>query len=1032
MADYNINAVTRRVVYTGSAGVGPYAFSFEVLAATDIAVYKNATKLTLTTNYTVTINANGTGSITLTSAATGSDKITIIGARAIERTTDFVTAGDLLAASLNEQLDSQIVMIQQLAEENKRTMKAPQYDPASSEDGGTLNMTLPTAASRAGNILAFDNSGNPIATEAIGEWRGNWATTTSYAKRDLVKDTSNSNVYVCVTAHTSTGSQPISSNADVAKWAILVDAAAASSASSSASTSATNAAASASAASSSASSASGSASSASTSASNAASAQAAAESARDATLASFDSFDDRYLGSKTGDPSVDNDGNALAAGSLYFDSTNGIMKVYTGSAWVAAYVSGAEFLPTSGGSMNGSLTVGVSSSGNAVRITQTGTGNALLVEDTTNPDSSPFVVDTSGRVNIGSLNWYASGGITPSQQFNGTGQGASLALNAWQTGASTAARLIFNRGDSSTVGDFTDAVDSGDQLGLISFAGSDGAAFIDAASIEARVDGTPGTNDMPGRLVFSTTADGASTPTERLRIGSAGQFGIAGANYGTAGQVLTSGGSSAAPSWTAPGAPSGSLLAAPYNVYATTAASGTGTVATITFTPATTIPVGSILRISGMTPSGYNGTYTVTASSDGSVSFASSTTGSQTVAGSFFVTPSGYLYCDGSIYTRSVYPTLAGIIGTPFVASTQTTNYTNASFITSGAFWSEQNTSLQQGIWDANGFLFTNGTALRGSDQATGLASAMLYSTDGVNWTAATSYSVLATMPNQDAVVFGNSIYVMAAGNLNAGAAGNNIQYASTPGGTWTRASVGAISRSGTGCLAFGGTANTFLVGLWNDSCGSRGWVQYFHSTNGSTWTALPTVTNFNNYEPKGIAAYSGGAVIGTTNNTGGNNLWYSATGNSGYTNISASIGSPFEVYNVSYGNSIFVVRASNGTWTSTTGAGGSWTQVSTVDLGIAVRYSPLHWSGTAWVDSATGRYTKNFINYGSAGSTLAATAILSGRAYNKVNKTISSYDFNAYTTATQFPVPAITNTVSTSAAFLESGTPSFGYFIKT
>jgi hypothetical protein len=47
MADYNINAVTRRVVFTGSAGVGPYAFSFEVLDENDVAVYFNATKLTL-------------------------------------------------------------------------------------------------------------------------------------------------------------------------------------------------------------------------------------------------------------------------------------------------------------------------------------------------------------------------------------------------------------------------------------------------------------------------------------------------------------------------------------------------------------------------------------------------------------------------------------------------------------------------------------------------------------------------------------------------------------------------------------------------------------------------------------------------------------------------------------------------------------------------------------------------------------------------------------------------------------------------
>ena len=87
-----------------------------------------------------------------------------------------------------------------------------------------------------------------------------------------------------------------------------------------------------------------SASAASTSASSAASAKTAAEAARDATLAAYDSFDDRYLGSKTSDPSVDNDGNALVAGTLYFNSVSQIMKLYTGSAWVAAYVSGGSYL----------------------------------------------------------------------------------------------------------------------------------------------------------------------------------------------------------------------------------------------------------------------------------------------------------------------------------------------------------------------------------------------------------------------------------------------------------------------------------------------------------------------------------------------------------------------------------------------------------------------------------------------------------------------------------------------------------------
>ena len=71
-------------------------------------------------------------------------------------------------------------------------------------------------------------------------------------------------------------------------------------------------------------------------------------------------------------------------------------------------------------------------------------------------------------------------------------------------------------------------------MGDISFAGSDGAAFRTAARINVDVDGTPGSSDMPGRIQFSTTADGAATPTERLRIDSAGRVMI-GASSAVAG-----------------------------------------------------------------------------------------------------------------------------------------------------------------------------------------------------------------------------------------------------------------------------------------------------------------------------------------------------------------------------------------------------------------------------------------------------------------------------------------------------------------
>ena len=229
MADYNINAITRRVVFTGSAGLGPYAFSFEVLDQNDVAVYFNTTLLTLTTDYTVVVNANGTGSVTIVtgssvpSTPTASDTIIIIGARDIERVTDFVTAGDLLASSLNEQLDALTIFDQQLAEEGQRSMRAPVYDPALVADGGVVDMTLPAKADRALKFLAFDSDGNPIATTATGDFRGTWAAGVDYVAGDLVIDPGDSNVYRVNTAHTSAGVAPLSGNVNSANYDLFVN-----------------------------------------------------------------------------------------------------------------------------------------------------------------------------------------------------------------------------------------------------------------------------------------------------------------------------------------------------------------------------------------------------------------------------------------------------------------------------------------------------------------------------------------------------------------------------------------------------------------------------------------------------------------------------------------------------------------------------------------------------------------------------------------------------------------------------------------
>jgi hypothetical protein len=157
-----ISNVARRVVFTAS-GTGPYAFTFEILAETDIAVYNNTTLLTLTTDYTVTINTDGTGSITLVSTPTAGT-ITIVGARTIERTSDFTTGGDLFATTLNDELDSLTIFIQQNAEDVSRSITAPVTDPT------TIDMELPGKDDRKGKVLAFNaTSGNPEAGPEIAD-----------------------------------------------------------------------------------------------------------------------------------------------------------------------------------------------------------------------------------------------------------------------------------------------------------------------------------------------------------------------------------------------------------------------------------------------------------------------------------------------------------------------------------------------------------------------------------------------------------------------------------------------------------------------------------------------------------------------------------------------------------------------------------------------------------------------------------------------------------------------------------------------
>jgi microcystin-dependent protein len=169
-------------------------------------------------------------------------------------------------------------------------------------------------------------------------------------------------------------------------------------------------------------------------------------------------------------------------------------------------------------------------------------------------------LDSSGKLLVGTTTSRSVSNLIPALQLEGTtGNEASLSITR-NSNIENPPFLVLGKSRGTANGDST-IVQANDILGEIRFAGADGVNLGSiAASVSAYVDGAPGANDMPGMIVLSTTAGGASSPTERLRIASTGAVGLSGANYGTAGQVLTSNGSGSAPTWENTGTPAGTVI----------------------------------------------------------------------------------------------------------------------------------------------------------------------------------------------------------------------------------------------------------------------------------------------------------------------------------------------------------------------------------------------------------------------------------------------------------------------------------------
>ena len=357
-----INSTTRKTSnLVGNGNTATYPFAFKVFTDADVVVKKLEvstsieTTLTIGANndYIVTLNedqnGNPGGSITLKSGGNNFNlpsgfQLVITSAVEPLQGTDLTNQGGFYPEVINDALDQAVILHQQQQDELDRSIKFSLTNTI-----GSLEITE-NANDRKNKVLGFDNLGEFEVLKELGSYRGDWTAGRSYVVRDIVKDTSTNNIFFCNTAHTSQGAQPLTTNTNSANWDLIVDAAAAT-------TSANNAASSATASANSATAAANSATAAATSETNAATsetnanthkndaqtaktaaetAKTAAETAQTAAETALDTFDDRYLGAKASDPTLDNDGNALIDGALYFNTTDNVTKVYDlgNTAWV--------------------------------------------------------------------------------------------------------------------------------------------------------------------------------------------------------------------------------------------------------------------------------------------------------------------------------------------------------------------------------------------------------------------------------------------------------------------------------------------------------------------------------------------------------------------------------------------------------------------------------------------------------------------------------------------------------------------------
>jgi hypothetical protein len=294
---------------------------------------------------------------------------------------------------------------------------------AASSSASSASSSASTATTQASNASTSatnaSNSATAAATSATNA--SNSATSASTSATNASNSATAAQTAETNAETAETNAAASASSASTSASTATTQAGIATTQASNASTSATNAASSASGASTSASNAStsatnasNSASAASTSATNASNSASAAAASAASAASTYDQFDDRYLGSKSTDPAVDNDGNALTAGALYYNTTDGVMKVYDGGVWISASASSQAILvvyqytataaqTTFSGTDNNSLTLGYTVGSAIVTLN----GVVLEIPSEVTASSGTSVVLASAAATGDELNVYA-------------------------------------------------------------------------------------------------------------------------------------------------------------------------------------------------------------------------------------------------------------------------------------------------------------------------------------------------------------------------------------------------------------------------------------------------------------------------------------------------------------------------------------------------------------------------------------------------------------------------------------------------